>query len=336
MISGIRSPISTTVQFADEADDFVPKLEVIETSETYGKFQIAGIERGWGTTLGNGIRRVLLGAMPGTAITSARIRGQQHEYGSVPNMREGIGEFLINLKGVRIRARSETTQKVLALYASGEGEVVAGDIKPHSVFEIVNPEHHLATLDNEEGELDVTFGVEKGEGYRAFDHEEMPGHGVLPVDAIFTPVLKANYEVAPMSGRLSGRDLLTIEVWTDRTVEPIDALRTAADIFRSKLDIITMQPEDEDQPASDSMSELLETEIKELEGQLSSRIINALSRYPIRTLGELMRFTPSTLKQEVRNFGEVSFRELNDFMIEKELWPGEDDGAKQNPSDGID
>ena len=329
MITGIRSPISTTVQFEDDTEEYVPQLEVVETTETYGKFQIAGLERGWGTTLGNGIRRVLLGAMPGTAITSARIVGQQHEYGSIPHMREGIGEFLINAKGIRIRARAETTQKVLTLYASGEGEVQAGDIKPHSVFEVVNPDHHLATLDSDEGELVVTFGVEKGEGYRAFDHEETPGHGILPVDAIFTPVLKANYEVEGMSGRLSGRDLLTIEVWTDRTVEPIEALRTAADIFKSKLDMITAQPESEDHTDSDAMSELLETEIKDLGDQLSSRIINALSRYPIRTLGELMRFTPETLKQEVRNFGEVSFRELREFMVEKELWPPEDEEQEE-------
>ena len=329
MIGGIRSPISTTVQFADETEDFAPQLEVVESTETYGKFQIAGIERGWGTTLGNGLRRVLLGAMPGTAITSARIVGQQHEYGSVPHMREGIGDFLINAKGIRIRARAETTQKVLTLYASGEGEVVAGDIKPHSVFEIVNPEHHLATLDSDEGELVVTFGVEKGEGYLAFDHEDTPGHGVLPVDAVFTPVLKANYEVEGMSGRLSGRDLLTIEIWTDRTIEPIDALRTAADIFKSKLDMVTEQPESEDQPASDAMSELLDTEIKDLGDQLSSRIINALSRYPIRTLGELMRFTPDTLKQEVRNFGEVSFLELREFMVAKELWPPEHEEVEE-------
>ena len=329
MITGIRTPISTTVQFADEAEDYVPQLEVVETTETYGKFQIAGLERGWGTTLGNGLRRVLLGAMPGTAITSARIVGQQHEYGSIPHMREGIGEFLINAKGIRIRARSDTTQKVLTLYASGEGEVVAGDIKPHSVFEVVNPEHHLATLDSDEGELVVTFGVEKGEGYRAFDHEETAGHGILPVDAIFTPVLKANYEVEGMSGRLSGKDLLTIEIWTDRTLEPVEALRTAADIFKSKLDIITAQPESEDQADTDAMSELLDTEIKDLGDQLSSRIINALSRYPIRTLGELMRFTPETLKQEVRNFGEVSFRELRDFMVEKDLWPPEEEEQEQ-------
>ena len=171
----------------------------------------------------------------------------------------------------------------------------------------------------------VTFGVEKGEGYRSFDHEEAASHGILPVDAIFTPVFRANFEVEAMSGRLSGRDLLTIEIWTDRTVEPVEALRIAADILKSKLDIITAQPESEDQPDSDAVSELLETEIKDLGDELSSRIINALSRYPIRTLGELMRFTPDTLKQEVRNFGEVSFLELRDFMVEKELWPAEEE-----------
>ena len=333
MLGGIRAPISTTVQFADETEDYVPQLETVETSETYGKFQIAGLERGWGTTMGNALRRVLLGAMPGTAITAARILGQQHEYGSVPHMREGIGEFLINVKGIRIRAKSETTQKVLSLHANGEGEVVAGDIKPHSVFEIVNPEHHLATLDNDEGELMVQFDVEKGEGYLAFDHEAPRGYGALPVDAIFTPVLKANYEVEGMSGRLSGRDLLTVEVWTDGTVEPIEALRTAANILKSKLDIVTSQPETDDRSPSDEMSILLETEIKDLGDELSSRIINALSRYPIRTLGELVRFTPETLKQEVRNFGEVSFRELHTFMVEKELWEPEEveEAVEENP-----
>ena len=330
MISGIGSPIATTVQFSDETDDFIPELQVLpDSNETYGKFQIAGLERGWGTTLGNGLRRVLLGAMPGTAITSARIVGQQHEYGSVPHMREGIGEFLINAKGIRIRARAETTQKVLTLYASGEGEVVAGDIKPHSVFEIVNPEHHLATLDSDEGELIVTFGVEKGEGYQAFNHEDNTGHGILPVDAIFTPILKANYEVEAMSGRLSGRDLLTIEIWTDRTIDPVDALRTAADIFKAKLDIIAAQPESEQQPDYDAMSELLETEIKDLGDHLKARTRNALTRHGIRTLGALKRYTPETLKQEVRNFGEVSFTELREFMVEKDLWPPEDENTHQ-------
>ena len=325
--SGIRTlgPATATVQFTDDTEDFVPQLEVVESSETYGKFQIAGLERGWGTTFGNGLRRVLLGAMPGTAITSARIRDQQHEYGSVPHMREGIGEFLINAKGIRIRARSETTQKVLSLYATGEGEVVAGDIKPHSVFEVVNPEHHLATIDSEDGILDVTFTVEKGEGYRAFDHEEFPGHGISPVDAIFTPVLKANYEVEGMSGRLSGKDLLTIEIWTDRTVEPVEALTIAADIFKSKLGIITTTPDADEQADSDARTELLDTEIKDLGDQLSSRIINALSRHSIRTLRELVEFKPAKLKQNVRNFGEVSFRELRDFMYEKELWTPEDE-----------
>ncbi len=328
MISGIRAPISTTVQFADDAEEFIPNLEIIENGDSYGKFQISGLERGWGTTLGNGLRRVLLRAMPGTAITSARIVGQQHEYGAVEHMREGIGEFLINARGIRIRANADTTQKVLRLTAEGECEVVAGDITPHGVFEIVNPEHHLATLDNENAQLIVTFEVEKGTGFRVFDHEAEPEHGVLPVDAIFTPVLKANYKVQGMSGRRSGRDQLILEIWTDRTIEPLEALRTAATILKSKLDIITSQPEDEDQEAMDVKSELLDTEIKELGEFLSSRIINALSRYPIRTLRELMQFTPDTLKHEVRNFGEVSFRELRDFMVERELWSAEDEESR--------
>ena len=116
---------------------------------------------------------------------------------------------------------------------------------------------------------------------------------------------------------------------TDRTIEPIDAIQTAADIFKSKLDIITAQPEDEDQPTTDAKSELSDTEIKDLSGQLSSRIINALTRHSIRTLGQLEGYPPERLKQEVRNFGEVSFRELRDFMIEKELWPSEEEEAEE-------
>ncbi len=323
MISDIGSRVVTTVQFAEDEEEFVPLLEEVESTDSYGKFRIAGLERGWGTTLGNSLRRVLLGAMPGVAITSARIVGQQHEYGSVPHMRESIGEFLINAKGIRIQASADTSQRVLSLSASGEGEVVAGDILPHDVFTVVNPEHHLATLDSEEAELVVRFDVEKGDGFRVFDHEEEASHGVLPVDAIFTPVLKASYEVERLSGRLSGKDLLTIELWTDRTVTPLEALTTAAKIIQNQMGIITdAESGDEEQPTSAEQA-ARETKLKDLSGRLSPRTINALTRHGIQTVGDAISFSPNSLQSEVRNFGEKSVAELREYVIENDLAEGD-------------
>ncbi len=329
MLRGMDSPIATIVQFDDDLDDFEPHLATVETTETYGKFEIAGLERGWGVTLGNGIRRVLLGSLPGTAITSARVTGAVHEYGAIPYMREGIGEFLINAKGIRIRSRSATSQRILTLIAEGECEVVAGDIMPHAAYEIVNPEHHLATLDSEDAKLEVRFEVERGEGYRAFDPESSSAIGRLPVDAIFTPVLKANYGVESMSGRMSGKELLTIEVWTDRTVGPKEVLVKAANIFKSQLSIITDSREDEVEDNIELPSGLGDTEIKDLESELSRRTINALVRHGINTISQLSQCDPDQLKKDVRNFGEKSFNELHTFMVNKGAW----EDSEENPSE---
>lgn len=320
MLQSIDSTIVTNVGFSDEVDSFRPQLDVVESDDSYGKFEIAGLERGWGNTLGNGLRRVLLGALPGIAITSARITGEVHEYSSVPHMREGIGEFLINARGIRIRALSETSQRVLTLFAEGECEVVAGDIMPHIAYEIVNPEHHLATLDSEDAKLEVRFEVERGEGYKAFDPEESPSIGRLPVDAIFTPVLKANYQVDTMSGRMSGKEKLTIEVWTDRTYAPEEVLDTAAKIFKSQLDIITDANESEEEIAANLPSGMGEMEVKELEGELGRRVINALIRHGITTVSQLSQYTPGQLKSEVRSFGDKSLNELQNFMIKIGAW----------------
>ena len=321
MISDLSTRIGSKVGFADELDEFQPKLETVETDDAYGKFEIIGLERGWGTTLGNGLRRVLLGALPGTAITSARITEIVHEYSTVPHMREGVGEFLINVRGIRIRSLSETTQRVLTLNVEGECEVQAGDIMDHSAYEIVNPKHHLATLDSAEAKLQVRFEVERGEGYRAFDPDVDSAIGVLPVDAIFTPVLKANYVVQNLSGRMSGREGLTMEVWTDQTVTPLEALRTAGDIFRSRLEIVTKVSEESDAPVTPVPVGYDSTEIRDLDSDLSTRVINALVRHGISNIGDLKKYTPEYLKRDVRNFGEKSFNELYDFMVERGIWP---------------
>lgn len=320
MISDFSTRLSPNVGFTDELLDFQPELTTVETDGSYGKFEIIGLERGWGTTLGNGLRRVLLGALPGAAITSARIAGVVHEYSTLPHMREGIGEFLINVRGIRIRTLAETSQKTLSLYAIGECEVQAGDIMISPAYEIVNPKHHLATLDSNEAKLDARFEVELGEGYRAFNPELRSAIGRLPVDAIFTPVLKANYTVQNLSGRMSGREGLTMEVWTDETVSPLEALQKSADILSTKLGIITRTPQESDTPSVSVPFGLESTEIRDLEGVLSTRVINALVRHGIGTIGDLSKYTPEYLKRDVRNFGEKSFKELLEFMIEKGIW----------------
>lgn len=330
MISDLPTRFGSSVGFADELQDFQPELKTVEESETYGKFEIVGLDRGWGITLGNGLRRVLLGAMPGTAITSARIsdtagdKGIVHEYSTVPHMRESVGELLINARGIRIRSKSETSQRSLMLMVEGECEVKAGDIMEHAAYEIVNPELHLATLDSPEAKLTMQFDVETGEGYRAFDPDSESHIGRLPVDAIFTPVLKANSVVQNLSGRLSGREGLTIEIWTDRTVAPSDALQTAARIFRSQLEIITDVQEESETGASPVTPGLENIEIRDLEGTLSARVVNSLVRHGIATIGDLRRHSPENLKRDVRNFGDKSFNELRDYMIENGLWTEQD------------
>ena len=330
MISDLSTRISSNVGFTDELIDFKPELKTVEETESYGKFEITGLERGWGTTLGNGLRRVLLGALPGTAITSAQINATAgdksvvHEYSTVPHMRESVGELLINVRGIRIRSKSETSQRVLTLNVEGECEVKAGDIMAHQAYEIVNPELHLATLDSTEAKLTMRFDVERGEGYRAFDPDADSQIGRLPVDAIFTPVLKANYVVQNLSGRMSGREGLTIEVWTDRTVPPTDALQTAGRIFRSQLEIVTREQEESDSTSSPVTPGLEHTEIRDLEGTLSTRVINSLVRHGIGTLGDLRGHSPDNLKRDVRNFGDKSFNELRDFMILQGLWAEDD------------
>lgn len=320
MISDFSTRLSPSVGFTDELLDFQPDLEEVESRGGYGKYEITGLERGWGTTLGNGLRRVLLGALPGTAITSARMNGVEHEFSTLPHMRESVGEFLINARGIRIKTLSDTSQRVLTLSVEGECEVHAGDMVSHTAYKIVNPEHHLATLDSAEAKLQVRFEVEHGEGYRAFDPEQRSQLGRLPVDAIFTPVLKANYSVQDLSGRLSGREGLTIEIVTDETITPKEALQKSAEILTSKLGIFTRDPQESDAPTVSVPAGLEIREIRDLEGVLSTRVINALVRHGIGTIGDLSKYTPEYLKRDVRNFGEKSFTELYDFMIEQGIW----------------
>ena len=305
----------------------VPSLsvKVQESDETYGRFVAEPLERGWGVTLGNPLRRALLSSLPGTAITWVKIDGVLHEYSTVPHMREEVGEFLLNVKGVRLRSLAERPGR-LRLEIDGEGEVRAGDIMATADFEIVNPEHHLATLDASSARLSVEFNVEQGVGYVAAAHDEGLPIGVLPVDAVFTPVRKANFKVETTRvGQRDDLERLIVEVWTDRTISPLEAVQSAADTLMKRFFLfaqIDKEVPEEPGPSNGIEPEVYNTLVETLD--LSARTLNCLKRAGINRVGEVLTMPKSELLK-IRNFGQKSLDELYEKLSEKDLLPGEPD-----------
>lgn len=209
----------------------LPKVECVESTETYGRFVAEPLERGFGTTLGNSLRRVLLSSLPGAAVTWVWIEGIQHEFSTIPHMKEDLIEFLLNVKAIRFRRSGQSAGRA-RLEVKGEGQVCAGDIQTPADFEIVNPELHLATLDSAEANLMVEFNIEVGRGYvPAKSTDNLPA-GAIPVDTIFSPVRRANFSVEPSSAREgSTLEKLILEIWTDGTLSPLEALSQSAAIL---------------------------------------------------------------------------------------------------------
>jgi DNA-directed RNA polymerase subunit alpha len=304
----------------------VPGLSIIdeENGESYGRFVVQPLQKGWGVTLGNPVRRILLNSLPGTAISWIKIDGIQHEYSTLENMREGIVEFILNVKGVRIKSLTDRPGR-LRLDVSGEGEIKAGDIMATSDFEIVNPEHHLATLDNEKARLSVEFNVDQGTGYSVGSNDEGLPIGVLPVDAIFSPVRKVNFAVEPTRvGQNSDLEKLVIEVWTDRTISPLEALQSASNQLMDKFYLFTQfdkKLEESDTPTLPGVSpEIFNTLVETLD--LSARTLNCLKRANINRVGEVLMM-PKGDVLKIRNFGQKSLDELYDKLAEYNYLPNE-------------
>ena len=213
----------------------LPTVECIESTETYGRFVAEPVEKGFGVTLGNSLRRVLLSSLPGTATTWVMIDGIEHEFSTIPHIKEDTLELLLNLRAIRLRSLSQRAGK-LRLEAEGEGEISAGNIKASADFEIVNPELHLATLDSPDAKLNIEFNVELGRGYvQASSSDGLP-IGAIPIDAIFTPVRKVNYKIEPSShGEESNQEKLILEVWTDGTLSPTEAVSQSAVILMEQI-----------------------------------------------------------------------------------------------------
>ncbi len=315
----------------------IPKIECVESRDNFGRFLAEPLGKDFGTTLGNALRRVLLGYLPGAAVTRVMIEGIQHEFSPIPCVKEDTVEFLLNVKALRLKPISGQPSK-LALEVEGEGRVCAADIKPSTDFEIANPELYLATLDSPEARLYVEFDVELAEGYREAESSDNLPVGTIPVDAIFTPVRKVNFTVEPVHvGRETSRERLCLEVWTDGTISPVDAISHGADILIKQLSpfadyVAISQMKEEKQLIRLSIpDEKYNMPVEQL--VLSVRTMNCLRRGGISTVGELIGKGEQELLS-LRNFGQKSKQELEERLnaLGLSLTPQVEEGVEREES----
>ncbi len=297
----------------------VPKAECVESRDNFGRFVAEPLEKGFGVTLGNAMRRVLLNQLQGAAVTRVRIEGIQHEFSSIPYVKEDVTEFLLNVKALRLKPLSGRPGK-LTLEVVGEGQVTAADIRPSADFEIANPELYLATLDSPEARLYVELDVELSKGYREAESTDNLPLGVIPVDAIFSPMRKVNFTVEPIYiGQETSRERLYLEVWTDGTISPAEAISQGAQILTEQLSpfvnyVRLSQVEAETTPSTLGIpEELYNMPVEQL--NLSVRTMNCLRRGGIATVGELVSKEEKEL-MALRNFGQKSKQELLDRLAE--------------------
>jgi DNA-directed RNA polymerase subunit alpha len=302
-----------------------PKIERKAEARNYGKFIISPLERGYGTTLGNALRRVLLSSLEGAAVTSIRIVDVQHEFSDIPGVREDVIRVMLQIKQLRMKMEDVDTAR-LHLEVRGSGSVTAADVIAPPEVEIVNPDLYLFTVDDNDASLEIEMTVEQGHGYSPADDRtgRLP-IGDMPVDAIYSPVRRVNWEVGyARVGQSTNYDRLIIEIWTDGTIGPEDALSAAARILIDHLrhlagiseeTLATMAEEIED--GSRLTSEMIETPIENLD--LSVRVFNSLKRTGITTVGEVLELLEKGEEavMSIRNFGEKSLDELRQKMHEK-------------------
>lgn len=310
-----------------------PKIEREAESRNYGKFRISPLERGYGVTLGNALRRVLLSSLEGAAITSIRIADVQHEFSDIPGVREDVIRVMLQVKQLRIKLYDVESSQ-LHLEVRGSGVVTAGDIITPPEVEIMNPDLYLFTVDDDNSHIEFEMNVERGRGYSPVDDRigRLP-IGELPVDAIFSPVQRVNWEVGyARVGQSTNYDRLVVEVWTDGTIGPEDALASSAKIMIEHLRHLAGISEDsltamtlEEEEASRLTSEMIETPIENLD--LSVRVFNSLKRTGITTVGEVLELLEKgdEAVMSIRNFGEKSLHELRDKMKEKGYLEDEED-----------
>ena len=297
-----------------------PNIECLEINEenNYAKFVCEPLERGYGVTIGNSLRRILLSSLPGTAITSVKIEGVVHEFSTIPNVVEDVPEIIVNLKGVRLKSY-DNEEKILKINFKGEGEVKAGDIITDGTVEILDPDLHIATV-AEGGKLVMEMTADRGRGYNTANKNKKPNQdiSVLPIDSIYTPVKKVNYAVENTRvGQMVDFDKLIIEVWTDGSLKADEALSLAAKVMTEHLSLFIDLSEATKNTQvmvekEESMKEkVLEMSIEELE--LSVRSFNCLKRVGISTVEDITNKTESEMLK-VRNLGKKSFDEVTNKL----------------------
>jgi len=302
-----------------------PKIEREAEARNYGKFIISPLERGYGVTLGNALRRVLLSSLEGTAVTSIRIVDVQHEFSDIPGVREDVIRLMLQIKQLRMKLYDVDTAR-LHLEVRGSGAVTAGDIITPPEVEIVNPDLYLFTVDDSETHLEMELTVERGRGYSPADDRigRLP-IGELPVDAIYSPVRRVNWDVGyARVGQSTNYDKLILEIWTDGTIGPEESLSTSAKVIIDHLRHIAGISEEslaaialEEPEGGRLTSEMIETPIENLD--LSVRVFNSLKRTGITTVGEVLELLEKgdEAVMSIRNFGEKSLDELRQKMREK-------------------
>lgn len=304
----------------------LPRIERVAYSETHGRYEIEPLEEGYGVTLGNALRRILLSSLPGAAITAVRIDGIRHEFSDIPHVREDVTEFMLNLKKVRLKYAGPDPMQI-ELDVAGAREVYAGDITVPTQVEVVNPDQYLLTVDDDSATVRAELTVERGKGYAPVDQRENMDLGTIPVDAIFAPIRRVNYVIERTRvGPMTTYERLVLEVWTDGTISPDEALNQSAQIltrhfqqiaeFSGQIDAI----EAPHAPISARIlpQQIYDTPIEALD--LSPRAYNSLKRAGVGKVGEVLEMSEDDLLN-VRNFGRKSLDELRDRLILKGFIP---------------
>jgi len=300
-------------------------LEVEEETltATHGRFHVEPLERGFGITIGNSLRRILLSSIQGAAITAVRLKGVLHEFSTVPGVREDVTDIILNIKEILVKLHSDGPE-ALRLKATKAGVLKAGDIQPNANVEILNPDHPVATL-SEDGDLEIEMVVKQGKGYVPAERNREEGQsiGTIPIDALFSPIRKVNYAVTHARvGQITDYDRLTLEVWTSGSVAPADAVGYSAKIMKDQMNVFIRFEEGETLPKpqeveeTSKLNENLFRSVDELE--LSVRSANCLKNADIHYIGDLVQKTESEMLK-TKNFGRKSLNEIKEILQEMGL-----------------
>lgn len=291
-------------------------------ANTYGEFVLQPLERGWGTTLGNALRRVLLSSIEGSAVTAVQINGVLHEFTSISGVKEDVTDIILNIKGIHLINHSDEPQ-IIKLKVKGPANVKAGDIQQDSNIEIVNKDLHIATV-NEEGSLDMKMIVNKGRGYVPSELNKTDDPLFVPIDAIYNPVTKVNFEVTQTRvGELTDYDRLKLEIWTNGTIHPQEALKKASELLSEHLSLFgkineenavdekSQEPAPKPKKIKTDLSKVLSLKIAEQD--LSKRVQNALEELGVKTVKDLVKLTENDIMKG-RNIGQKALTEINEFL----------------------